>query len=238
MGYIKEVRKKTLPEEKRGEAKIDFVTYYIIRGIADLLTVPLVKLKVNATTVTKFSLIWVILMFVFFMIDGNQYAILGLLCFFIWDILDGIDGNIARYTNTCSSNGGLWDASVGWLATFGFFLGMGILAFRENALISLKMIPQYYYIIFGAIAGFALIFPRLVMHKKKGLEREANIEELKDRKNYSILKKIVFNLDSINGLGFIIFVLCFWFKLTNLCTLGYLFLNGAIAVGMCYKLLK
>lgn len=238
MGFIKEVRKKTLPEEKKEEAKIDIVTYYIIRGIADLLTLPFVKLKISATAVTKFSLVWVILMFVFFMMEGTQYALLGMLSFFIWDVLDGIDGNIARYTNTCSVNGGLWDATVGWLATFGFFLAMGLLAFREDSAVVLDFIPKYYYIIFGAIAGFALIFPRLVMHKKKGMTEDSNIKELKDRKHYSILKKIVFNLDSINGLGFVIFILCFFFNLTNLCTIGYLLLNGAIALGMCYKLLK
>lgn len=238
MGFIKEIRKKTLPKEKDEQAKIDFVTYYVIRGIADAITLPFIKLKISATAVTKFSLIWVILMFVFFMMEGIEYTILGFICFFIWDVLDGVDGNIARYTDTCSVNGGLWDATVGWLATFIFFLAMGIMAYRENSIIALEFIPKYYYIILGAMAGFLLLFPRLVMHKKKGMQADEDISELKDRAHYGIIKKIVFNLDSINGLALIIFIIACYFNLTNLCTIGYLILNGGIALGMCYKLLK
>ena len=237
--FIKDLRKKTLPIDKMEEVKTDIIAYYIIRPLGDILTYPALKMKISATTVTKFSLLWIILMFLFFMLgDTSIHYTFGFICLFIWDVLDAVDGNIARYTDTCSTKGGLWDATVGWLATYVFFVVMGIVAFREASIVELSFIPKYQYIILGSFAGFCLIFPRLIMHKKAGLETSSSIREVKDRQNYGILKKIIFNIDSVNGFAFIIFVISMLLKITNLCVLGYFILNLAIAVGMAYKLLK
>ncbi len=239
MNLIKELRKKTLPESKKNEVKTDIIAFYFFRPISDILTYLFLKLKISATKVTQFSLIWILLSFILFIIGDNKiYYAAALLCIFIWDILDGIDGNIARYTDTCSTKGGLWDATVGWLAMYVFFTGMGLVAFRENSLIKLNFFPNYYYILFGTLAGFSLLFPRLVMHKKAGLEGTSSIKEAKDRYHYGILKKIVFNISSINGLGLIIFIISVSLNITNIVIIMYFILNLGIALGLDYKLLK
>lgn len=239
MNYIKELRKKTLPEDKKKEVKTDIIAYYIIRPIGDLLTYPFLKLKISATTVTKISAIFIILMYAIFLL-GNTHSwyLIAILMLFIWDVLDGVDGNIAWYTDTCSPNGGLWDATVGWLAMFFFFSAMGIVAFREQSLIELNFIPKYLYIIIGDLAGFCLIFPRLVMHKKAELFGKEEIKKDKDRANYGLIKKILFNLTSINGLAMIFFIVAIVTNTCNICVLIYLVLNGAIGLGMTLKLLK
>lgn len=239
MGYFKELRKKTLPKDKKNEVKTDLIAYYIIRPLGDILTYPCLKLKINATTITKISAIFIILMYITVILgNSNFYYMLAVLFLFIWDILDAVDGNIARFTDTCSPKGGLWDASVGWLAMFFFFSAMGIIAFRENSLIDITIIPKYIYIILGSFSGFCLIFPRLVMHKKAGLFGNDEIKSDKDRANYGIIKKIVFNLTSINGLAMVLFIISLFTNTCNLCMLLYVILNGAIGIGMTLKLLK
>ncbi len=239
MNLIKNMRKKALPEDKKNEVKTDVIAYYFFKPISDLLTYVFLKFKVSATKVTQLSLFWVALAFIVFFIGNTKiYYSFGLIFIFIWNILDGIDGNIARYTNTCTPKGGLWDATVGWLAMYVFYFGMGLIAFRENSLISLSFIPKYYYVVFGSIAGFSLIFPRLVMHKKAGLEGKESIKKEKDRKNYNLLKKIVFNIDSINGLGFIIFIVSVFLNITNIVMIMYFIINLGIALKMSYDLLK
>lgn len=235
---IKKLREKTLPKDKSAEVKKDLIAYYIIRPLGDILTLPCLKIKISATQVTKISLIFVVLMFILFLGGTTQFYVAALMCLFIWDVLDAVDGNIARYTDTTSPLGGLWDATVGWLATFFFFMAMGIVAYREESLIRLDFIPNYYYIILGVFAGFSFIFPRLVMHKKVGLFTKKDVAEVKERTNYGILKTIVFNITSVNGFAFIIFAISIFMKITNLCTILYFILDGLIGLGVLYKLLK
>ena len=238
MNFYKEIVKNTLTEEKKAEVKTDVVAYYFVRPIANLLTYPCIKLKMSATTVTKISAISVILMYLTFILGNTKYLyLLAIFFLYVWNVLDGVDGNIARYTNTCSANGGLWDATAGWLAMYFFFSSMGIVAFREESLITINWIPKYFYIIIGAFSGFCLIFPRLVMHKKAGLYSQEEIKKDKDRKNYGILKKIIFNLTSINGLATLFFIIALFTNTCNICMLVYLLLNGIIGIGMTLKLL-
>ena len=235
---IKKLREKTLPKDKRSEVKKDLIVYYIIRPIADILTFPCLKIKISATTVTKISLIFVIMMFILFLGGSVPFYIAGLISLFIWNVLDALDGNIARYTDTTSVLGGLWDATVGWYAVFFFFMSMGIVAFKEESLIPINLFPNYYYIILGVFAGMAFIMTRLVMHKKAGMLSKEEVAAVKDRANYGILKTIVFNISSVNGFGFVIFAISIFLRVTNICTIFYFILNDIIALGVLYSLLK
>lgn len=239
MGYFKDLRKKTLPEDKKNEVKTDLIAYYIIRPLGDIFTYPFLKLKISATAVTKLSLLFIMAMYILFIFGNNiQFYFIATICLFIWDILDAVDGNIARYTDTCSPNGGLWDATVGWIAVYFFFSAMGIIAYREGSLFEFSFIPKYFYIIMGDIAGFSLLFARLVMHKKAGLYGNDKIKAAKERANYGIIKKIVFNITSINGFAMIFFIVALFTNTTNILTIMYTLLNVLIGIGMIYKLLK
>lgn len=239
MGYFKELRKKTLPEDKKDEVKTDIIAYYIIRPLGDIFTWPFLKLNISATAVTKISLLFIILTYIFFLMGNTyKYYLIAIVFLFIWDILDAVDGNIARFTDTCSPKGGLWDATVGWLAVYIFFSAMGLIAFREESIIPIEFIPKYAYIIMGDIAAMGLLFPRLVMHKKAGLFGNDKIKEEKDRANYGILKKIIFNLTSVNGFAMVFFIIAILTNTCNLCTIAYLVLNGIIGLGMLLKLLR
>ena len=231
---IKEMRKKSMPESKKKMEKADIFIAYLIRPISDLITYPLSKTKIKPTTITKISAVFVILMFICFLL-GFYY--IGFVCLLVWDILDGVDGNLARYTDNCSNMGCLWDATTGWLAMFVFFLSMGLVAYREHSLVEIAFIPKYYYLIFGSLAAFGILFPRLVMHKKAGLLGEESVHKEKTRSEYSLAKNILLNLISINGLAFLIFVLATIFKLTNITMIFYLFICGVVGLGMLVNML-
>lgn len=114
MMTFEELHKKTLPEHKKAAVKIDFVSYYLWRPICDFLSILLMG-KIEATTVTILSFYACIISLACFSLKiGIAGVLLGYFFLWVWNIADGIDGNIARYTDTCSKSGDLWDAVAGY----------------------------------------------------------------------------------------------------------------------------
>jgi len=60
------------------------------------------------------------------------WKIVGWLGFFLWAILDCVDGNIARCKDQCSNRGELWDAAGGYLALSLIFFSSGISGFYDK----------------------------------------------------------------------------------------------------------
>lgn len=174
--------------------------------LSNIISIPLIETNVNPTTITKISALFPIIAFVAFLFNSNIGFYIGWFSIFIWNVLDGVDGNIARYNDQCSKYGELWDAMVGWLAVVSFYFGMGIQAYYEN---SIYFFPSTYMIIFGSISTIIWLFPRLVMQKKNVLMGAESVKEVKYRGNYGVGKLIVFNLTSINGLASVIFIVAF-----------------------------
>ena len=52
---IKELHKKTLPENKKKAVKRDIISYYLWRPICDFSTILLIGTNVTATTITKIA---------------------------------------------------------------------------------------------------------------------------------------------------------------------------------------
>ena len=235
---LKELRKKTMPPEKRASASRCIVGHYLVRPISDIISIPLIEKGVSATKVTIFSgLFPIISLFSFIFLKDSRGFWIGWIGLLIWNILDGVDGNIARYTGTCSKTGEMWDVTVGWFAIIPFYLGMGMVAFYSSGVLSIS-IDKYFYILMGAIATIADIFPRLLMQKKNVLMGADSVKEIKQRTNYGFLKLTYFNITSINGLAAVIFALSYIFGLMDLCVIFYFFINTSMAIGVIYKLLK
>lgn len=230
---------KAMPKDKIASNKVDIISYFL-RPIAHICSMPLVKMGISATTVTKFSLLFPLLAFCFFAFMPNTTGFLcGWVSIFIWDVLDGIDGDIARYTNTCSAKGELWDATVGWIAIMMFYIGMGFSAFYSAGTERcLQNVPDFIFLVLGFITAIFNIFPRLVMHKKSSLVGKEAVRDLQDRSHFSLLKIIVFNLNSINGFAFYIFFIAYFMNLTGACMIFYFLLNAAICIFSMCNLLK
>lgn len=170
----KELINKTMPPDKKAKASRCIIGHYLIRLISNIISIPLIERKVIPVTVTILSGFFVLIAYVpFSFISGGVGFWIGWLSILIWNILDGVDGNIARYNNQCSGMGELWDAAVGWFATITFYVGMGYVAYyHPGGLFNEICLPNTVYLILGFVSSMCWIFPRLVMHKKKAIMGE------------------------------------------------------------------
>lgn len=235
---IKDLHQRTLPKEKKKAVKIDFISYYLWRPLCDFLSVLLINTNIEATTVTIFSFWTAFLALpVFIFVHGIKGALLGYLLIWFWNIADGIDGNIARYKKTFSKKGDFWDAVAGYMAMVSFYFGAGIIAASEKSLIFSSLLDTKYYILLGGIAALSTIFPRLIVQKKSVVYGDGATESLKKKSNYGLLRKIVMNINSINGLAGLLLLLAIVFHITNVFIIFYgifqfIFACGAILIAM------
>ena len=229
---------KAMPESKAASANKCLIGHYFLRPVSHLIAMPLVRADVPALFVTKISMVFVFLALAEFMFANTLHGfILAWFFLLVWNILDGVDGDIARYTETMSPKGGLWDATVGWLATVVFYIGMGCAASRLPSALNLGFFKDYY-LFMGCVAALCWIFPRLVMHKKLGLFDSDSVASVQDREHYGPFKLFYFNLTSINGAGALAFLFSMCAGITDICLLAYLALSLAMASVSCISLLK
>ncbi len=236
---IKELHEKTLPENKKKAVKRDVISYYLWRPICDFSTILLIGTNVTATTITKISFYSCLLALVTFIFVTNKIgALLAWGFLWIWNILDGVDGNIARYKDQCSKQGDLWDAVAGYLCMFVMYFGMGIVAYNENSILNLDFISKEYYIIIGSIAAVCMIFPRLVTQKKSAVFGKESVNNVKDKTSYGLIKTLILNINSINGLSSLLFLLAIVFNMVNIYVVIYGVINLIFAIGAMIVVMK
>lgn len=238
MNIIRDLAKKTMTDEKRKQAKNDFFAYYIGRPLSYILTVPFLKLGIKPNTVSFISIFPSIIGF--FMIgfgDTLIIKILGWLMFLLWNLLDGVDGNIARYKKQFSKTGALWDATSGYVAMFLTYIAMGTGCYYGN-FTSLN-IDQVFMVTLGGLSGTLSIFPRLVLHKRiSTLGDDKNSEEMKNKGSYGIIKIIGLNLVSTAGLIQVFMLLAILLSVMDYFTIIYFIINLLICIRTLIKLLK
>lgn len=235
----KELTAKTMPPEKRRLASRCIVGHYLVRPFSNWISIPLIEKKVNPTLITKVSFIFAFIPNISFLVGGTAGFWIGWLSILIWNILDGVDGNIARYNDCCSPEGELWDVFVGWIATIAFYVGMGFTAFyQDDKMTYLEHIPDYLYIFMGEMAALAWIFPRLMMQKKITVFGKESVAAVQDRGHYGIGKLVIFNITSINGLASVLFLLSFLLGVMEICMFFYFVLTVIIAIGSLWTLMN
>lgn len=238
MNIVKDLAEKTMTEEKRAQAKNDIFAFYIGRPISYVLTVPFLKMGISPNTVSFLSLFPSIIGF-FLIGFGNTMTlkIVGWCMFFLWNLLDGVDGNIARYKKQFSKNGALWDATSGYVAMVLSFYSMGIGCFYGD--FTRLAISKEICIVLGGLSAILVIFPRLIMHKRiSSMGEDKNAKEYKDKSSYGILKVIALNLISISGFVQVLMLLSIIFKFMDVFTVAYFVINLLICIVSVRKLLK
>ena len=235
---FKEVYEKVMPEKKRKEERYNIFAHWVGRPISIVMTLPLINTKVKPTTVTKWSIIASIVGF-FLIAFGSTISIrtIGWLFFLLWNLLDGVDGNLARCTNQCSSLGDLWDTTAGYVAMVLTYFSAGIAAFFDTNV--MNYLDAYWYLIFGGATAIASIFPRLVMHKKKSSNiNSESVKALSDKEHFGLKNIIAMNLISPSGFMQVIFLICIMSHTLNYYILFYLIVNFGIMFISLHSLLK
>lgn len=235
---FKEIYDIAVPEKKRKEEKWNFWVAIAVRPLSVLLTVPLTNTKIKPTTVTKWSVLSIFIGFSLIVFgDSILTTIVGWLFFFLWAILDGVDGNLARATNQCSPLGDLWDTMGGYLAMIMMYYTMGIYSFFDNNF--WEICDKYLLLLLGGLTAIVCIFPRLILHKKKsyGIDSSA-VKEYTDTTNFGFTKVIAANIIAPSGLMQIIFLLGLLLHVTNLLLIFYFIINCFIMLVSLKRLLS
>ena len=229
MSY-KEIYNMAMPTSKRKEEKLNIWVTFAVRPLSVLLTMAFIESKTKPTTITKWSVLACIIG-AFFLILSNSvfFSLIGWLFFFMWAVLDGVDGNLARCTNQCSAIGDLWDTMGGYAAMVLIYFGAGIAAYYDTN--RFDFIETHYNLIMGGATAIFSIFPRLVMHKKKssGIESQA-VRSLSEKHNFSILKVLGMNLISPSGAMQLILLGSILFHVLNFFIFFYCVVNFVIMI--------
>lgn len=233
----KEIYDKCVPEAKRAADKLNVWLYYVVRPLSIVATKPLLKTSITPTAITALSMISTLIGFGLVSFGATiGWKIVGWLGFFLWAILDCVDGNIARCKDQCSKRGELWDAAGGYLALSLIFFASGISAFYEKPLISVWS-PEWN-IILGGMTALLSIYPRLIAQKKRAISETHEVLSVMDKKNFSLPRIIAMNIESAIGLMQVLFLCSLIFQLSNVFIAFYFMVNLAICVVSLRDLLK
>ncbi len=229
----KEIEQKTMSPEKRKSAKNDYFAFYIGRPLSYVLTIPFLYTNISPNAVSLISIIPLVIGFLLMCFGtGKEILVVGWLLFFLWNLLDGVDGNIARYKKQFFKMGSVYDAMSGYVAMVLSFFGWGIAAAHNPGVFqSIVNLPEDTYIILGALSGIFVIFPRFIMHKAITTLGDANsMNSVKEKSEYGFVKLIAFNLTSISGFVQVLMLVAILIDLTDLFTVGYFLLNALIMI--------
>lgn len=233
----KEIYDKCVPEAKRSADKLNVWLYYVVRPLSIVATKPLLKTKITPTAVTALSMISTLIGFGLVSFGTTMgWKIVGWLGFFLWAILDCVDGNIARCKNQCSKRGELWDAAGGYLALSLIFFASGISAYYEKSFVTVW--SSEWNIILGGMTALLSIYPRLIAQKKRAISDTHEVLSVMDKKNFSLPRIIAMNIESAIGLMQVLFLCSLIFQLSNVFIAFYFLVNLSICVVSLKDLLK
>ncbi len=235
---LREIYDIAVPQRKRREEHLNLLLAIALRPASIIVTAPLIKTKVKPVTITKISIVCLLISCVLISFGKTVlFRLLGWWWLYLWGVLDCVDGNLARCTNQCSQVGDLWDTVGGYIAMIVIYFSAGIAAFFDSNLITIC--AQHWMLILGGASSIFSIFPRLVMQKKKTYQNASKaVEILSDKENFDLSKMIALNLISPIGFIQIIFLVCIIFHLLNIFTLFYFCLNLGVMILSLYSLLK
>lgn len=228
----KDIERKTMSPAKKAMAKNDYFAFYVGRPLSYLLTVPFVKTNITPNQISYLSIIPLIVGFII-MIFTTDFVVLLLawFLFFLWNLLDGVDGNLARYREQYSKDGSVVDAMAGYVAMVLTYVGAGIVAAHLN--------DSDIYIILGALSGISLIFPRLVMHKYiNTVAQDESVSSIKDKSDFNTIKILALNMTSITGIPQVLLLLTILTNQWVLFTLVYFTINFLLMIFSLYSLFK
>ena len=230
-----EVYNLAMPKSKREAEKHNYWVVFVIRPLSVLLTIPLVNTKIKPITITAIS-VFTSLVSAIFLGFGQSvvHRLCGLFFIFIWAVLDGVDGNLARCQGTCSKLGELWDAFGGYLALVLAFLSVGVAShFDRN---SVFIFDNYWYLLIGGITSVVSIFPRLIYQKKKAICPDFDIKHQKNPHQSGLMEIVQSNIAISGGMQLLLLV-AILFHVLNLFLLFYLVLYSGVMILSLRKLL-
>ena len=236
LGKYRDLEKKTMTPEKKDECKDDWFSFYVGRKLSYWMTIPFLHGNITPNQITFISIfILVIGFFINCFATTKALMIVAWFCYFLWSLLDAVDGNVARYKKQFSKLGDIYDTMGGYAAYGLMYMGFGIGACFCSG--KLNIIPAEYYIIIGAVSSISCLFPRLVYQKIRAEFANNNRAEA-IRWNRSPIRILERNISSITGGTMVLSILAIIFHYLDLFTIGYAVLNLLKMIISLYKILQ
>ena len=238
---VKDIAEKSMTSDKKASAQSDLFAFYVIRPISYVASVPFMYTNISPNMISLISIIPVMIGFVISWFAYSKSAMLvSWLMFFIWDVLDSVDGNVARYKHQLSKLGSVYDAMSGYLEAACVFFSAGIMAAHTTGpLVRSGLITPELLVILGGVTAVMNMYPRLVMHKTvTTLMDKGQVREVSDKKEYGIIKVIALNLKSCAGGALVLFLLSIFLNILDLYTVFYLLFNVAVMFATLRSILK
>jgi phosphatidylglycerophosphate synthase len=226
-----DIAKITMTPEKRKDAQNNYFAFYVGRPLSYLLTIPFLYTNITPNTISIISIIPNVIGFILMGIGNNKATLLyGWGCFFLWNLLDGVDGNIARFKKLSSPMGSVYDAMSGYTALVFSFFAFGLAAAHNGGSTS-HLLSSELYIVLGALSSIFSLFPRLVMHRALTLLKDSQVAaDLMKKSEYGLVKIIALNVMSPSGFVQIVMLLSIIFNAMDIFTLVYCFMNFLIMI--------
>ena len=211
---VKEIEEKSMTPEKKAMAKNDMFAFYIGRPLSYVLTIPFLYTNLTPNTISMISIIPAVLGFIAACVTGSKVGmIVSWILFFMWNLLDGVDGNVARYRKQFSKMGSVYDAMAGYIASALMFYAGGIMAAHSAG---------------PLVRGGAVT---TTMDKE-------SVKDVMDKADYGLVKTIALNLRSCAGGAQALLLVAILFNITDLYTVCYLLFNTAVMIVSLRSVLK
>jgi phosphatidylglycerophosphate synthase len=121
----------SLPQEKNKE--ISLVDRFLFRPLSFPVTWAALRMGISAAAVSYFSGLISIAGGIFFAWPSYSFASIGILLFFVFSVLDSVDGNIARVKGKACSLVGWSDAVMVFITYCSFFFASGLYLFWKSS---------------------------------------------------------------------------------------------------------
>lgn len=227
--------------EKRAMAKNDIFAFYIGRPLSYALSIPFMYTNISPNAISMISIVPAVFGFLAACYAQSKAGMIASwILFFMWNLLDGVDGNVARYKKQFSKMGSVYDAMAGYIASALMFYAAGIMAAHSNGpLVKGGLISSEALVICGGLVAIVDMLPRLVMHKAVTtlMDKDA-VKEVMDKADYGIVQTIALNLRSCAGGAQFLLLVAILFNILDLYTVCYLLFNTAVMVVSLHSVLK
>ena len=241
--------RSTFPEEKRTVERNNLFGHFVLRRISYYLTWLFIRLGISANEVTGISILIGCFGCILLAFGSYSGMIVGALILNIWALLEFVDGNVARATNSSSNYGAFIDALNASTMGILLFVSAGIAAFSYpdphlNSFIRYFLaisIDKGVFLFFGCWASLFYIFPRFIgdaFVKAFSQEQRAFVDELKRDISMSIASKIRFNIYNITGLIMPILLIAVIFNFLGFFVLFFALINTCAFIVLISQLLR
>ncbi len=236
---LKEIKERAYTIDKQIQDKTNPFVFFLYRPVSHYLTKVFMLFNCSPTFVTWVSLIPLLIGIPLISFSTSILGrVAGGIMFVLWIVLDCVDGTIARLTKSTTKHGDLIDATVGYIALWGFPLAIGMAAYSDRLNSRFTFGENFVLCVYmGGIQAVFSIFPRLVMHKKyQGSNPKEN--SFQNRGKYSKIASIGMFILDCHGMPIVIYFVSVFFHTLNIMVYIYMCIYTLYLVAVMSKLLK